>query len=241
MALKLVPDRSRLQAISLDLDDTLWPVAPVLERAELALLDWFRTQILRAAQPAHADLPGIDWLRSVRDAVMREHPGHHHDFSRLRRLAIEQGLREWGLDPADTEQAYAVFCAERNCVQLYADVPEALERLSRNYRLVSISNGTAELQRVGLRSWFQAEIRARELGVAKPDPRTFQAACIAVSCRPEQVLHVGDHPHQDVQGARAAGLPSVWLDRHGGPWPPTAGPVPRTFADLGALADWLGV
>lgn len=49
-------------------------------------------------------------------------------------------------------------------------------------------------------------------GIAKPDPRIFAPALVALGLPPERVLYVGDTVHADVRGARAAGLPVVQID-----------------------------
>ena len=60
-----------------------------------------------------------------------------------------------------------------------------------------------------------------------------------IGARVEQVLHVGDHPEQDVLGAQRAGLRCAWINRERAPWP-FAEPRPDLeFADLAALAAWL--
>ena len=76
----------RLDAITLDLDDTLWPVAPVIERAESALMDWFAAQAPGVLQ--RLDLAG---LRRVRAETGREAPELEHDLTELRGFALDRG------------------------------------------------------------------------------------------------------------------------------------------------------
>ncbi|MGH9398736.1 MAG: HAD-IA family hydrolase, partial [Thermoanaerobaculia bacterium] len=49
----------------------------------------------------------------------------------------------------------------------------------------------------------------------KPDPEIFRRACARVGVPPQEALHVGDSLAEDYEGARAAGLSAVLLDRHG--------------------------
>lgn len=65
---------------------------------------------------------------------------------------------------------------------------------------MSLTNGNADLQRVGLHGHFSHHVAAREVGVAKPDPAIFHHACARLGLAPSQVLHVGDDPLLDVQG-----------------------------------------
>ena len=110
----LALDVKRIAAISLDLDDTLWPIWPTIERAERVLHDW----LLREA-PKTADLlvtPGI--LRELREAAAKERSDLAHDLSALRRESIRGALRRAGEDPALAEPAFEVFFEERQRVTL---------------------------------------------------------------------------------------------------------------------------
>jgi putative hydrolase of the HAD superfamily len=60
---------------------------------------------------------------------------------------------------------------------------------------------------------FAFVIFAQDIGVEKPDPAIFQAACREACCSPEQLLHIGDSLDTDVAGAQRAGAVSVWLNR----------------------------
>ena len=222
-----------LRALSLDLDDTLWPVAPVIEDAETQLHGWLSAHLpaVAAAWPPPA-------MRGLRERIARHCPEIAHDFSAQRRLSLAHAMRACAEDEAHAETAFEVFFAARNRVRCYPDAPLALARLSALLPLASLSNGNADLARIGLSAHFSVRIAAREAGVAKPDARIFTLLCRRLDCPPQQVLHVGDDPLLDVDGARAAGLRAAWLNRDGRAW---AGPGPApelVFADLGELADW---
>jgi FMN hydrolase / 5-amino-6-(5-phospho-D-ribitylamino)uracil phosphatase len=228
-------DPSRLRAITLDLDDTLWPVMPTIERAEAALQAWLRTHA-----PATATyLQDEQVRRTVRQQVNRDWAHMAHDFSCLRREAIRLALRQAGDDTALAEPAFEVFFEQRQQVTLFDDVLPALQALSQRFPLVALSNGNADVQRVGLGHCFTAQVSARAVGVAKPDPRVVAAAAAAAGVACTEVLHIGDDPGHDVQGALGAGMQAVWVNRQGQPW---ADPLERphlTVSDLGALCDRL--
>jgi len=57
------------RVLSLDLDDTLWPVGPVIAAAEDALLDW-----LRSRYPAAAHGTTAVTMRAMRSRVAAEFP-----------------------------------------------------------------------------------------------------------------------------------------------------------------------
>jgi putative hydrolase of the HAD superfamily len=85
--------------------------------------------------------------------------------------------------------------------------------------LVSLSNGNADLARVGLTRYFQGGLSAFAFGVAKPDARIFHAAADLAGVAPHEVLHVGDDTALDVLGARKAGMQAAWFNRAQAPWP----------------------
>jgi putative hydrolase of the HAD superfamily len=223
----------QIAAITLDLDDTLWPIEPVMLRAELRLDDWLKTHCPRAA----AAYP-IPAMRALRDRVARENPHLAHDFSAQRRLSLYAALHAHGYDDAHVEGAYGEFYAARNEVECYADTVPALARLAARYPLVSLSNGNADVERIGLARFFRFSISSRDCGVAKPAVQIFHAACARLGLPPHAVLHVGDDPELDVAGARAAGLRTAWINRSSTAWAHPQAPD-LTLSDLAALADTL--
>jgi len=230
---------SSLRAITLDLDDTLWPFAPIGVRVERVLDDWLRTH-----SPRTAERFPIERMRALREWVFAGHPHLLHDMSALRRLTLEYAFRESGEDLALIEPAYEVFFAERNRVEYYPDALDALRRISARLPVFALSNGNADLERIGIAQFFVGQLGAREHGAAKPAASIFLSACERLGCAPETVLHVGDHIEMDVLGAARAGLRTAWVHREDAraqhPHWPHADIVPDLIvADLAALADRL--
>jgi putative hydrolase of the HAD superfamily len=227
------------RAITLDLDDTIWPIAPVVVKAENALVDW-----LRAHAPRTAARWPLQAMRALRDAVAREHPQHAHDFTRQRMISLERMFVEAGDDPALAHPAFEAFFAARCDVEHYDGSVEALERMARRVPLAALSNGNACLRRIGLMPLFRFQLGAREHGAAKPAASIFHAACRELHRAPHEVLHVGDDVEMDILGAARAGLRTCWINRpdhHAAPraWPHTDIVPDLEFPDLTALADWL--
>jgi len=208
----------RIRAITLDLDDTLWPVWPTIQRAESVLQQWLT---VHAPATAHW-LSDPERRKRVREAVNADLAHLSHDLTTLRREAIRRALVAAG-DSADLcEPAFEVFFAERQRVAFFDDALNALDRLSRRFPVASVSNGNADVHRVGIGHHFQAAITAREVGCKKPDPRIFGHAADALGVPPEAVLHVGDDFELDVLGAHAAGMQTAWINRAGHPVPETS-------------------
>ena len=224
-----------VRAITLDLDDTLWPFAPIGARVEQVLHDWLLQHCPRTAQR----FP-IEAMRALREAVYTERPDLSHDFSQLRRLSLVRAMELSGDDPLlHAEAAFETFYAERNRVEFYPDALPALERLAARVPLAAISNGNADLSRIGVGHHFVFQLGAREHGTPKPAASIFHAACTQLAMSPADVLHVGDDIDMDVVGAHRAGLRSCWLNREGHAWPHDSIRPDLEFTNLAALADWL--
>jgi 2-haloalkanoic acid dehalogenase type II len=211
----------------------LWPIWPAIARAEESLHLWLSTHAPRCAQryPPSA-------MRLLRDEVAREHPQLAHDFSAQRRLSLQAALRLSEEDETLADPAFEAFYAGRNQVELYPDVAVALQRLAARFPLAALTNGNADLKRIGLDAHFVFVLGAREHGRAKPDASIFHAVCERLGCAPHEVLHVGDDPELDVLGARRAGLRSAWINRGTTDWAHAETPD-VAVPDLSALADWL--
>ena len=227
----------QVTALTLDLDDTLWPVRPPLVAAEKTLADWLAAH---APATARGMVPGA--MLALRAQVAAEHPQWAHDLSAIRLETIRRALQRHGDDPNLAEAAFDAFFETRHQVTLYDDVLPALERLAGRYRLIAVSNGNAEIARVGLGRFFAGSVSARSHGVAKPDASIFIAACAAASARPHEVLHLGDDPALDIDGALAAGLHAGWISRPDGAHPDAPlRPRAHRFNDLLEVAAALGV
>jgi putative hydrolase of the HAD superfamily len=225
----------RILAITIDLDDTLWPVLPALERADRDLHDY-----LRRHYPDVARSWPIPALRDLRARVAAERIDLAHDFTAQRYITMQRAFDACGISDAPLDALWEVFAAARNSVELYPDALPALERLRASRPVASLTNGNADLERIGLHMHFAHRICARDVGAAKPDARIFLAAAEKLGVAPEHILHVGDDPDMDMVGAREAGMRTAWINRAGHPWPATLGTAPDLdLRDLAALATWL--
>jgi FMN hydrolase / 5-amino-6-(5-phospho-D-ribitylamino)uracil phosphatase len=229
----------RIRAITLDLDDTLWPFAPIGARVEHVLHDW-----LLAHCPRTAERYPVTEMRKLREVINAEHPELAHDFSRLRKLTLARAMELAGDDVAHVDPAFEAFFAARNNVECYPDAIGALERIAAQLPVAAITNGNADLARIGLHHHFAFQLGAAQHGAPKPEPGIFLAACERLGEAPGDVLHVGDDIELDVLGAHRAGLRTCWIHRddlHGPQplWPHVHARPDLAFPTLDALADWL--
>jgi len=223
-----------VRAICFDLDNTLWEIEPVLMRAERILADWLRARYPKIPQAFSAAA-----ALEVRAALLCEQPHQAHDLTFLRRETIARMAAAVGYERAMAEEAFALWHAARNAVTPYGDVIAALETLKARYRLATLSNGNADLARIGLAHHFEVSLSAAALGCAKPDARTYARLADSLTLKPAEILFVGDEPHADVAGPRFAGMQTVWVNRGQVVWPDALPAADACIADLTELVALL--
>lgn len=205
-----------IRLITFDLDDTLWDVTPVMHSAEAALRDW-----LAAEAPRLGPVP-IEHLWAIRARLLQADPGLKHRLSELRRRILLHALLDAGYAQGEAddlaELGFQVFLAARHQVQLFPEVHPTLEHLAMHYTLGVITNGNADVRRLGLADYFRFALCAEELGIGKPDPHPFQTALRHAGVDAGQAVHIGDHPGDDIAGAQAAGLRAIWFNPQGKAW-----------------------
>ncbi len=224
---------SEIRAITLDLDDTLWPVLPTLIGAENTLNEWLATH-----SPKTAELLATSARQTLAHQIATEHPNRRHNVSWFRQELLRLAMQQAYEDPGKAIPAFEVFLAARQEVTCYDEVLETLNRWASRYPLIAVTNGNADIDRVGLGQFFHGSIYAHEQGYAKPDPRMFEQACSLADVTPDQVLHIGDDWHLDVQAAKAVGMQTAWIKRadvNHDKVPPESEDEMHVFEDLAAL------
>lgn len=204
------PTTVPVKAVLFDLDDTLWPIVPVIQRAENLLYEW-----LALHAPKVAAKVTIEGMRRRRQELMATDPVYQLDLRVLRQAVLTEAFREAGEDLTMVDQAMDVFSKARNEVEPYEDVLPILQKLQRIVAVGSVSNGVADLHAIGIAHLFQVSVAAHRFGYAKPEAAIFHTACDALEVSPQEAVYVGDDPLLDVEGAQKAGLRAVWINRHG--------------------------
>lgn len=205
-----------IKLITFDLDDTLWDTAPALVGAEAALRDWLTE---------HAPLLGpvpVEHLWEIRTRLLEAEPSLKHRISALRRQVLFHALEDAGYDTEQAqdlaEKSFEVFLHGRHQVQIFPDVQPTLEILAKTFTLGVITNGNADVRRLGLADYFSFALCAEDLGIGKPDPAPFLEALRRGNVEARTAVHIGDHPSDDIAGAQSAGMRAIWYNPQGKVW-----------------------
>lgn len=203
-----------IHTITLDLDDTLWAIHPVIKRAEERLYAWIGEHYPRITEMFE---PEDIW--ALRSEVIADYRDRSHDLTFLRRTVLTRLGHAAGYGDAYVDDAFEVFDEARNDVTLFPEARPALVSLRERFVLIAVTNGNANLDRIGIRDLFDGVVSAAMAGAAKPARPIFDKAVEAGGASAAQTLHVGDHPLYDVHGARDAGLKAILVNRNGDEWP----------------------
>jgi 2-haloalkanoic acid dehalogenase type II len=175
------------------------------------------------------------WL-TLRDRVTDEVSDERLEEALRAEMAYYRDHAHEGRDKAslaDLRERCAAIVSERLGIEVTADqlvdairfdpypdaVPALRDLRERGERLVAVSNWDcslpAVLERCGLGALLDGVVSSAAVGARKPDPAIFEQALELAGIGPDQALHVGDTPEEDVAGARAAGIRALLIDRSG--------------------------
>ena len=223
-----------IRTITVDLDDTLWEIYPVIRRAEQRLRDW-----LGQHYPRITEMFSLEDVAEVRARVLEIHADMAHDLTFVRRTLLVEMATAAGYTNFLVDDAFAVFEEARNDVEVFPEVRPALHALRERYTLIAVTNGNANLDKIGIADLFDDHVNAAAVGAAKPDRPIFDAAVRAGGASAAETLHVGDHPFYDVHGAREAGLRTVWVNRNDVAWPDEFAAPDIEVCHIGELHEYL--
>jgi 2-haloalkanoic acid dehalogenase type II len=160
-------------------------------------------------------------LRAAVREEMAYYKAHSHEGSDDASLADLRERCATVLSDALGREVSARELVESIRFDPFPDARPALAELGeRGLRRVCVSNWDvslpAVLERCGLLGSLDGVVCSAAAGARKPDPRIFEVALREAGCAPEDALHVGDTPGEDVAGAEAAGVRALLIDRDGG-------------------------
>ncbi len=193
-----------VRVIAFDLDDTLWPVKPVITGAEKALNRWLGGSI--RDWPAAARNMG-----AIRDQLLIRDPTLSYQLTELRCKCITEALDRHGKSNARqiAEEAMEVFLHARHDVEYFDGAEECLADLSTRFVLGALSNGNADVRRLTIASHFSFSFSAEDVGAPKPAPNLFEAALAETRVSASEVVYVGDDPILDIDAANRFGMRSI--------------------------------
>lgn len=220
------------RAVLFDLDGTLfdhegavlealagWLPTVGLESSPVVVDRWFDAEEVYTAQWRAGQ---VSWQEQRR--------------GRLRTMLPDRAL----LSDAELDALFNTYLQRyESAWRAFDDVGSALDDLTASgLRLGVLTNGAtaqqnAKVEALGLAGRFEFVATAQELGVAKPNPMSYLAACDRFTLPAREVVHVGDLPDLDVTAPRAAGLRSVLIDRCG------QHQLSDSLQSLSALAPWI--
>ena len=224
-----------IRALTLDLDDTLWPVMPALERADQDLDAYLRTH-----HPEVARAWPIPAMRELRARIAAERADLAHDFTTQRHLTMQHAFASCGIDEAPIEALWEVYFSARNRVELFEDSLPALRRITARWPVASLTNGNADLDAHRHRGALPSPVERTRGGCAQAAaadlPRGGGTARRGAARGAARGRRSGAG-----RGRRARGRVARGMDQpRGAAWPAELGEPPELdLPDMTALADWL--
>lgn len=160
------------------------------------------------------------------------------ELAKFRRENARETARALGID-APVEVLAEVW-ERRILFNPYPESEEVMEELrGMGLPLYVVSNWDVELEKVldslGWTRYFSGVVASAVVGSEKPEEAIFEEALSLAGVPRDRVVHVGNDPVSDVQGASAAGIDAVLVDRKGRREVPEAVATVRDLRGLPAL------
>jgi len=208
-----------IKCITFDLDDTLWAVDPVVHQANLTLMQW-----LQDNAPLFTQRFELADLNELRRQALLARPEISHSVTLIRRQVLESGLKQAGYSaeqiPTLVDAAFEVFLEARQQVSFFEHALDILDQLKQQgYQIGALSNGNADIHRTGLGDHFDFQFNADGVGTEKPHPLMFHKMLEHTGLKARQVVHIGDNPVADIEGAHNSDVWSIWVNLRGETWP----------------------
>jgi 2-haloacid dehalogenase len=185
----------------------------------------------------------VTWWRrthfenSMIDALLGN---QHTSYRQIGHLSVRQVMDRAGIAHTEDEVHALVAAIER--LPCFPEVPEALTRLRKAYRLVVLSNGDPDMLETAKqyhRIPFDAVISVSEANAFKPHRATYEMAARKMGVAMDEVLFVANHEF-DCVGAKAAGMRTVFINRRRRPFARWPHQPDLIVASMTELAELLG-
>ena len=207
---------SKIKMITFDLDDTLWDNKPTITNAEIETRNWIEERVGK-----------VDWgnfsdFLSLREELIKKDKSIAWDIGKLRIEIFKEKIK--GLVSSNDIQkisrdAFDYFLKKRHEIQLFPNVEDALEKLSKNYMLGVLTNGNADVYKLSIGKYFKFSISSLEAKDSKPNKPHFELAqSYLPGVKYNEMLHIGDHQINDIFGAHKLGINVLWFNNNGALW-----------------------
>ena len=216
------------QAISFDLDDTLYSNYPVMMATDAKMVAYFDELFSAKIVFANGEKDRVfDYLfwKPFHQQVLRDNPQLIHHVGDVRLATYTLGLKAQGFSDDiakhEAQKALDYFVVQRSDFVVPEAVHQLLNSLQNKFPLVAISNGNVDTDRIDISQYFTYRFHAGDFFTTpqnnniqlrqKPHTDMFDAACDKLLIKPSQLLHVGDCGRSDIQGAINAGCQTAWI------------------------------
>ena len=203
-----------IKCITLDLDDTLWPIEPTIIKAEHKLYEW-----LQESYPQVTEKYSIQDIAVRRTELSKHRLDIAHNVTALRLAALQELADEFALEETFADEGLKLFRQYRNQVEPFEQSEAILNLLKTHYTVGAITNGNAQMEHIPLGRYFDFVVTAAEVGACKPAPEMFSQAAKHAEVNANQIVHIGDSAQTDVLGALNAGCKAIWFNQKRLPWP----------------------
>jgi putative hydrolase of the HAD superfamily len=146
--------------------------------------------------------------KSIKDAVSHE---LHKEIIHSSKITVEDIREHW------------IHCFPKSAIPM-SGANDLLSHLSQEgYYLGIISNGAdgsriATAKSLAAYRYINQLVSSEAAGLSKPHSKIFTTTALDAGFVPDQCWYVGDHPINDIGGARKAGMQTIWLQGFH-PWP----------------------
>ena len=161
----------------------------------------------------------------------------HTPYREIGHRSVDFALNRAGVEHTSAEVEELVEAIVR--LEPFPEVPDALTRLTQNYRLAILSNGDRDMLQkakpyIGFA--FDETISVEEAGYFKPHFRTYEVAAEILDLDRSSILFVANHTF-DCTGAKSFGMRTAFIDRRKLPFGQTPHQPDLIVSDMGELAD----
>ena len=207
----------KIELITFDLDDTFWDIRSVIIGAEKNYRKWLEAKIGQSIQWGT-----FEEFMSMRKDLIQQNAALEYDLGLLRKQTIHHHLQNHITNSNELndliDEAYEFFLQERHKVVFYEGVLEVLKSLASQFKLGVLTNGNADVNKLGIGHLFEFSISSVDVKSNKPAPGHFVKAKELSGTDFSNTLHIGDHPLNDVKGARDLGINTMWFNSQNLTW-----------------------